>query len=150
MPILYCLAGSFHKENFTNFAICSYSYTLIARLEEIFVQWNFDVLILLLHATGLNTEVNVEKSRVIVSSRLEILHTLIYCYCDFACIRGGGRKFCSRGQILTVAREARAKFLGTRPFNWSSRSLVAIGGAATVRNQEMVENVHCDRFLKLL
>ena len=31
--------------------------------------------------------------------------------------RGGGRKFCLGGQILTVAREARAKFLGTRPFN---------------------------------
>ena len=36
-------------------------------------------------------------------------------------IRGGGRKFCLGGQILTVAREARAEFLGTRPFNWSSK-----------------------------
>ena len=35
--------------------------------------------------------------------------------------RGGGRKFCLEGQILIVAREARAKFLGTRPFNWSSK-----------------------------
>ena len=31
--------------------------------------------------------------------------------------RGGRRKFCFGGQILTVAREARAKFLGTRPFS---------------------------------
>ena len=66
-------------------------------------------------------------------------------------IRGGGRKFClgGGGQILTVVREACAKCLGTRPLNEVQRSLMAIGGAATVRNQEMVENVHCDRFLKL-
>ena len=61
---------------------------------------------------------------------------------------GGGRKFClyGGGGVLIIAREVHMKFL---LFNWSSKSLMATGGAATVRNKEMVENVHCDRFLKL-
>ena len=41
------------------------------------------------------------------------------------------------------------KFLGYAPFIEVQRSLVVIGGAATVRNKEMVENVHDNRFLKL-
>ena len=41
------------------------------------------------------------------------------------------------------------KFWGHAPLIEVQRSLVSIGGAATVRNKEMVENVHCDRFSKL-
>ena len=53
---------------------------------------------------------------------------------------GGG------GQTLTIARE---NFGGHAPLIEVQRSLVSIGGPVTVRNKEMVENVHCDRFLKL-
>ena len=61
----------------------------------------------------------------------------------------GGRKFWGGANINICARSTCEIFKDMPPLIEIQRSLVAIGGAATVRNKEMVENVHCDRFLKL-
>ena len=66
----------------------------------------------------------------------------------YLCLIGGGRKLClgGGGQRLTVAHKI---FRDTLPLIEVQRSLMSIGGAATVGNKEMVEIIHCDRFLKL-